>query len=126
MMMTSVPFLKICCKANYLLHVLSCCDPFVKTRLFSSYCLSLYGATLWRSSSPQLKSCHLPLEAIVILALSILWPCSLQSIYNVVLSRSRSLVTELHLLRSHPYSDQRRFFCKFPLWDTTTSMAENI
>ena len=33
----------------------SCYDPFVNTHLFSSSCLSLYGAVLWRSSSPQLK-----------------------------------------------------------------------
>ena len=46
----------MCRKANCLLHIFSCCDPFVKTRLFSSFCLSLYGASLWRSSSPQLRA----------------------------------------------------------------------
>ena len=45
----------MCRKANCLLHTFSCCDPFVKTRLFSSFCLSLYGASLWRSS-PQLRA----------------------------------------------------------------------
>ena len=43
-------------KANCLLHTFSCCDPFVKTRLFSSFCLSLYGDSPWRSSSPQLRA----------------------------------------------------------------------
>ena len=44
----------MCRKANVLLHTLSCCDPFVKTHLFSSFCLSLYGAALWKSSSHQM------------------------------------------------------------------------
>ena len=30
--------------------------PIVKTCLFSSFCLSLYGAALWKSSDPQLKT----------------------------------------------------------------------
>ena len=46
----------MCHKANCLLHIFSCCDPFVNTSLFSSFCLSLYGAALWRSSSPQLRA----------------------------------------------------------------------
>ena len=46
----------MCCKANCMLHTYACCDPIVKTHLFSSFCLSLYGAALWKSSNPQLKS----------------------------------------------------------------------
>ena len=47
----------MCRKANYILRVFSCCDPIiVTTRLFTCFCLSLYGATLWRSSSPQLRA----------------------------------------------------------------------
>ena len=46
----------MCCKANCMLHTFACCDPIVKTHLFSSFCLSLYGAALWKSSNPQLKS----------------------------------------------------------------------
>ena len=46
----------MCCKANCMLHLFACCDPLVKTRLFSSSCLSLYGAALWKSSDPQLKT----------------------------------------------------------------------
>ena len=89
----------MCCKANYLLHVFSCCDPFcVKTCLFSIY---LYGAALWRSSSPQLRSLEvsfndtlrkiwcLPRHSHAGIVRSV---ASLQSIYNAVLSRSRSLV----------------------------------
>ena len=32
------------------------CDSDVLTKLFESYCLSLYGAPLWKLGSPQLKS----------------------------------------------------------------------
>ena len=46
----------MCHKANCMLHLFACCDPLVKTRLFSSFCLSLYGAALWKSSDPQLKT----------------------------------------------------------------------
>ena len=58
-MMTLVLRISIdmCHKANHLLHVFSCCDPFVKTHLFKFFPLSLWsGATLWRSSFPQLKA----------------------------------------------------------------------
>ena len=46
----------MCCKANCMLHTFACCDPIVKTHLFSIFCLSLYGAALWKYSNPQLKS----------------------------------------------------------------------
>ena len=44
---------KTCRKANHLLHIFSCCDPSVKTQLFSNFCLSINGAALWRVSCPQ-------------------------------------------------------------------------
>ena len=46
----------MCRKANHLLHIFSCCDPSVKTHLFSSFCLSLYSAALWRVSCRQLRA----------------------------------------------------------------------
>ena len=42
--------------ANCMLHSFSCCSPCVKTKLFSSFCLSLYGSCLWSSSAPPLRS----------------------------------------------------------------------
>ena len=60
------------CKANCLLKTFSCADSLVKTHLFHSFCLSLYGTPLWWLSSKALKSlevsfnkilhriCHLP------------------------------------------------------------------
>ena len=84
-----------------LLHTFSCCDPFVKTRLFSSFCLSLYGASLWRSSSPQLRALEVSFNNI----LRKIWSlprhshtgivhcvAQLESIYNTVVIRSRSLL----------------------------------
>ena len=91
----------MCCKANCLLHTFSCCDPFVKTRLFSSFCLSLYGASLWRSSSPQLRALEVSFNNI----LRKIWSlprhshtgivhsvARLESIYNIVVIHSRSLL----------------------------------
>ena len=91
----------MCRKANCLLHTFSCCDPFVKTRLFSSFCLSLYGASLWRSSSPQLRALEVSFNNI----LRKIWSlprhshtgivhsvARLESIYNIVVIRSRSLL----------------------------------
>ena len=42
--------------ANCMLHSFSCCSPCVKTKLFSSFCLSLYGSCLWSFSAPALRS----------------------------------------------------------------------
>ena len=39
-----------------MLHSFSPCIPLVKTKLFDSFCLSLYGSALWFSSSPELRS----------------------------------------------------------------------
>ena len=94
------------CKANCLLNTFSCCDPFVKTRLFSSFCLSLYGAYLWRSSSPQLRALEVSFNNILrkiwslprhshtgIVHTGIVHSVArLESIYNIVVIRSRSLL----------------------------------
>ena len=46
----------MCKKANIVLSTFSACDPHVKTVLFSSHCLSLYGGVLWDIACSQLKS----------------------------------------------------------------------
>ena len=43
-------------KANCMLFSFPSCNPFVKTRLLSSFCLSLYGSALWFSSAPALET----------------------------------------------------------------------
>ena len=91
----------MCRKANCMLHLFACCDPFVKTRLFSSFCPSLYGAALWKSSDPQLKSLEVTFNNILRRIWSLPRHChtgilhsvaKLQSIYNVVVSRSAKLL----------------------------------
>ena len=91
----------MCRKANCMLHLFACCDPFVKTRLFSSFCLSLYGAALWKSSDPQLKSLEVTFNNFLRKIWSLPRHChtgilhstaKLQSIYNVVVSRSAKLL----------------------------------
>ena len=39
-----------------MLSVFSSCDRPTKTKLFQSFCLSLYGSSLWKSSCPELAS----------------------------------------------------------------------
>ena len=43
-------------KANCMLYSFSSSSPLVKTKLLSSFCLSLYGSALWSSSSTELRS----------------------------------------------------------------------
>ena len=43
-------------KANHMLTIFRPCDPYTKTKLMQSFCLSLYGASLWMASSPELRS----------------------------------------------------------------------
>ena len=45
----------MCQKANYMLYTFAPCDPFTKSRLLESFCMSLYGSALWFSSSSALK-----------------------------------------------------------------------
>ena len=75
--------------------------PIVKTCLFSSFCLSLYGAALWKSSDPQLKTFEVTFNNF----LRKIWSlprhshtgllhstAKLQTIYNVVIFRSAKLL----------------------------------
>ena len=50
------PHLKRVKKANIILSTFSLCDPHVKTVLFNSHCLSLYGGALWDITCRQLTS----------------------------------------------------------------------
>ena len=45
---------EMCKKANFVLSTFSLCDPHVKTVLFNSHRLSLYGGALWDVSCNQL------------------------------------------------------------------------
>ena len=46
----------MCRKGNYLLQTFAACDPFVKTKLVVSHCLSLYGSVLWNMSNKHIVS----------------------------------------------------------------------
>ena len=43
-------------KANLMLCTFSAADPVVKTRLLQSYCLALYGCSLWKLSCSSIRS----------------------------------------------------------------------
>ena len=49
-------------KANSLFCIFRAVDPFVKCFLFKSYCLSLYGCSLWSLSSSSIKLCEVALK----------------------------------------------------------------
>ena len=66
----------MCCKANCMLHTFACCDPIVKTHLFSSFCLL---RKIW--SLP--RHCHTAILHCV---------TRLPSMINTVLSRSSRLL----------------------------------
>ena len=97
-------------KANCLLTTFSCADSLVTTHLFRSFCLSLYGASLWRSSSKALKSLevsfnkilrriwHLPPDSHT----SIVHCTSyLSSVFNLVYSRCSALIDRACNSASH-------------------------
>ena len=46
----------MCRRANCFFQLFSFCDPIVKTFLFQTYCLSLYGACTWKLDCKKLQS----------------------------------------------------------------------
>ena len=50
----------MCRKANHMLATFRPCNPLTKTKLMQSFCLSLYGASLWKVSSAELRSLETP------------------------------------------------------------------
>ena len=51
--------------ANFIFCKFHEADPFIKCFLFKSYCLSLYGATLWSLSSPSIRLIEVALNKIL-------------------------------------------------------------
>ena len=45
----------MCQKANYMLYTFAPCDPYTKSRLLESFCMSLFGSALWFLSSSALR-----------------------------------------------------------------------
>ena len=52
-------------KANSLFLYFSCWDLFVNGFVFKSYCLSLYGCSLWSLSSSSIKLCEVALKKLL-------------------------------------------------------------
>ena len=89
-------------KANCMLHSFSPCNPLVKTKLFDSFCLSLYCSALWISSSSELRSLEVTFNNILRRILSLPRMChtgilhctaQLNSLYNIVVRRSSKLLS---------------------------------
>ena len=90
----------MCRRANCLLSTFSATNPAVKTLLFRTFCLSLYGSSLWSLASAGLHSLEVTFNNILrkIWKLprnshtSILHCVSrLQGLHNVVIQRSKML-----------------------------------
>ena len=88
-------------KANCLLTTFSCADSLVKTHLFHSFCLSLYGVPLWRLTSKALKALEVSFNKILRRIWHLPPDCHtsivhctsyLSSVFNLVYSRCSSLI----------------------------------
>ena len=84
-----------------MLTVFGACDPAVKFKLMCSYCLSLYGCSLWRVSSTEMCAMEVAFNNIVRKIWSLPRRChtailhctaGVTSLYNTVISRSQKLV----------------------------------
>lgn len=91
----------MCQKANYMLYTFAPCDPFTKSRLLESFCMTLYGSALWPSSSAALRLLEVAFNNIVRKIWSLPHHChtaplhllvGIPSIFNTVLSRSGKLI----------------------------------
>ena len=118
----------MCRKANHLLHIFSCCDP---SDLFSSFCLSLYGAALW---CPQLRALEvsfnnvlrkiwsLPRHSHTGIVLSV---AGLQSI-NTVLYCSTKLIASAKTSKCSPIYYQKVLLLHLRPLDIIFSLVINI
>ena len=79
-----------------MLTIFRSCDPKTKTKLMQSFCLSLYGASLWMASSPEIRSLE---TAILHRAARV---CS---IYNMIITRCKRLVASVRNAGSQLLSD---------------------
>ena len=113
-------------KANYVLVTFPSVGPLILTRLFQSYCLSLYGSCLWSLSSPTLHSIEVAFNKI----LRKIWNlprhshtrilhsvANLSSLFNIVSLRShRLLLSALNSsswLVKQIFSDSSSLCCSF-------------
>ena len=88
-------------KANCLFATFPRVGPYILTRLFQSYCLSLYGSGLWSLSSPAIQNIEVAFNKILrrIWSLSprshsriVHLAANLHSLFNVIYRRSKSLL----------------------------------
>ena len=102
--LTQMIFLRVqtdmCRRANCLLSTFSATNPAVKTLLFRTFCLSLYGSSLWSLASPGLHTLEVTFNNILRKIWKLPRNCHtsilhcvsrLQSLHNVVIQRSKML-----------------------------------
>ena len=91
----------MCRKANHMLTIFRPCDPVTKTKLMQSFCLSLYGASLWMASSHQIQSLETAYNNLLRKIWNLPRRChtailhrvaGVSSIYNMIVTRCNKLV----------------------------------
>ena len=89
------------CKANHMLTIFKSCDPNTKTKVTQSFCLSLYGASLWMAYSPEIRSLETAYNNLIKKIWNLSRRChtailhrvaSVCSIYNMIITRCKMLV----------------------------------
>ena len=117
----------MCRKANHMLATFRCCNPVTKTKLMQSFCMSLYGSSLWKTSSTELRSLETARNNLLRKIWNLPKQChtailhkvaGVTSIYNIVTVRSRKLVIAAQKTGSHLLAD---VFC-----DAATLVYTNV
>ena len=90
------------------------CDPYTKTKLMQSFCLSLYGASLWMASSPEIQSLETAYNNLLRRIWNLPRRChtailhrvaGVSSIYNMIVTRCKKLVASARRVGSQLLSD---------------------
>ena len=89
--------------------IFSSCEPYTKIKLLRSFCLTLYGPSLWMASSTDLHCLEVSLNNILKKIWSLSKRCytgilqlvgNVSSLYNIVISRSNKLILSAMKLKS--------------------------
>ena len=104
----------MCRKANHMLTIFMPCDSYTKTKLMQSFCLSLYGASLWKAYSPEMRSLETAYNNLLRRIWSLPRCChtailhrvaGVSSIYNMIITRCKKLVASARRVGSQLLRD---------------------
>ena len=102
-----------------MLSIFSSCDQYTKSKLLQSFCLSLYGVSLWMASSPDLYSLEVSLNNILRKIWSLPQHCHtgiLQLVVGLTLKKIQLHWILLNLTGHIGLQDSKPGDTKFFLW----------